>query len=161
MNIALYANRSVGITALLYLKSKGHNVAVFTDNDSDLINAAFLVGCDTYSTDDLGRVSYMMLLSVHGRKIISQKYLLGRICINIHPCIEYKGHNPIKRYIENEDVIANVTSHYMTEKVDEGEIIHKEVFGTGKCGSYAEFYNIANPVYYIRCLDETLKKIGI
>ncbi len=151
--VILYARRNVGLCALSYLVAQGLVVKVISD-DEDILWMADELGCEVVTMETMG--DYDLLLSVHWHKIIPSEYFNG-VCVNIHPCLfKYKGHNPIKRYIENGDTQGSVESHYMTEIPDEGEVIHQEFFETGKIGLYQEYYDIALK-YYFKLLDRTLK----
>lgn len=98
-----------------------------------------------------------IFLCVHGNKVIDKKYLTKGKMFNVHPCLyKYKGHNPIKRYILNEDEEGTVEVQYLIEEVDGGDVIHREVFHTGRVKDYASFYNIALP-FYFKAIDRALK----
>ncbi len=63
-------------------------------------------------------------------RIISPRFIeefRDRI-INIHPSLlpKYKGMNAIKRALERGDALTGCTVHYVTEKLDSGEIIKQE-----------------------------------
>ena len=151
----LYANRNTGLLALLYFLQKEHDVKLITE-DPMLWQIAENLGVPI--VDFRANNDQELFVCVHGRKIIPPEYIKGCM-VNIHPCLyKYKGHNPIKRYIEDGETQGSVESHIMTEKVDEGEIIHSEFFDTPKCETYADFYNVAYP-YYIKCLDATMKTL--
>ena len=163
MKIILYTRRNVGMYCLSHLVALGHDVLVITDDK----NVEWLAGrydCRVISLDTMYNFGmFELFLCIHGNKIVSRDILLRGWAhyaefVNIHPCLyKYKGHNPIKRYIIGKDTDATVESHYMTDVVDEGEVIHAENFTTPICSSYADFYNVALP-YYIKCLDETLNR---
>jgi methionyl-tRNA formyltransferase len=157
--VLLYTRRNVGLVALSFLKAKGFNVKVISD-DYNVLWLASELGCQEVSGfDDMGE--FDIFLSVHGWKIVPMKYLKGKIAINVHPCLSlYKGVNPIKRYIENKDQVGSVESHYMEEKADEGTVIHTETFYTGVCKEYQDFYNIAL-LYYFSCISRTFKRLGL
>lgn len=62
-----------------------------------------------------------LLVCVHGKEILTKEILdhpkLG--CINVHPCLyKYKGKEPIKRLLEEDENKASVGVHYMSETVD-------------------------------------------
>lgn len=155
----LYARRNVGLVALSYLKGRGYNVSVISD-DADVLWLAKDYGCEILYLNN--NKEYDLFISVHGNQIIKKPYLVEGKMVNIHPCLfKYKGKDPISRYIQNKDVIATVESHYMIEKVDMGEVIHREKFETlDGVQSHAEFYNIALP-FYIKCLSKTLELLNI
>jgi methionyl-tRNA formyltransferase len=104
--------------------------------------------------------SFDLFVCCHGEKIIPEKYLEDGKFINMHSCLwKYKGKDPIARYIKNKDTQASIESHYMTKDVDEGEVIHRELFTTPVVKTHGEYFNIALPYYYT-CIHETIKKCG-
>lgn len=153
MKIVLYGRRNVALIALSYLSALGHTVKVVSD-DGNVFWLAKRLGCDIVKLETMG--DFDIFISVHGWQIVPMEYLEGKMAYNIHPCLfKYKGHNPIKRYIENKDTIGSVACHMMTEVVDEGELVYEYKFETGVVNSYAEYYNIATPFYY-KILDKIL-----
>jgi methionyl-tRNA formyltransferase len=161
--IVFYGRRNTGVLALTFLKGKGYNVVVTDSSDTDVIYTAQSLGVKIVSMNlELTIGAFDLFLCVHGTKILPPEYLKEGKMVNIHPCLSYglKGHNPIKRYIEQKRTQASVDSHFMTEEVDEGPIIHQQYFDTPVCNSYADFYNEAYTNYLI-CIDKTLKKLGI
>jgi methionyl-tRNA formyltransferase len=155
--VILYARRNTGLMALVYLLTKQIKLKVISD-DSEIQRFAILHGA---RTTEIGDMEYDLFLCVHGNKIIPKEFLKEKKCINIHPCLfQYKGKNPIEKYIANKDTVASVESHYMTEVVDEGELVYRRFFNTPVCNTYADFYNIALPVY-IDVFHCTLLKAGI
>lgn len=159
MKIVLLTRRNVGLIALSWLKAKGFEVAVISD-DEDVIGLAEDFGCAVISMSDI--LDDDMLLSVHWHKIIPKEYLQNRIAVNIHPCLRegYKGKNPVERYIADGRKLASISSHHMTEIVDEGEEIANVPFVTGTCNGYADFYNIAFKEYF-QILRFTFQKLGV
>jgi methionyl-tRNA formyltransferase len=161
MKIILLTRRSVGVAALSWLKAKGYDARVISD-DEDVLWLAERLGVDAIAMADVGDGD--MLLSVHWHKIIPKEYLQNRIAVNIHPLLSlgdrYKGHNPVGKYIESNETIATIDSHFMTDEVDDGEKIETVGFVTGKVLNYAEFYNIALSKYYY-LLEKTFKKLNI
>lgn len=160
--ILLYGKRNTGVIALLYLKAKGYDVKVADDSDILVQSIANDLKCKIVYTDlELQTKTFDLFLCVHGTRIFEGDELVEGKMVNIHPCLyKYKGHNPIKRYILNEDETGSVESHYMVAEVDAGEVIHREDFATGKVKNYESFYNIAYP-FYIKTIDKTLEKLGI
>lgn len=147
--VALYANRNVGLIALTTLLAKGFKVILITEDRLVSIIAAQF-GVKESSLEKLPTLEFDLFLCVHGRKILPQSYLREGKMVNIHPCLKgYPGTNPIKRYIETGDVVGTVDAHYMTAEVDKGEVIYTHKFATGKCSTYADFYNIAIPFYMV------------
>lgn len=154
MKILLYTRRNTGVIALSLLVALGHNVSVITDDDN-VRRLAKELNCPEIKLED-DWISDL-LLSVHGNRIIPEEKLSKQISINVHPVLfKYKGHNPIKRYIDNKDKMGSVAAHYMVAEVDAGKVICEQFFMTGVVKTYAEFYNTALP-YYVSVIIETLK----
>jgi hypothetical protein len=156
--IVLFARRNMGLLALVYLLSrKKKSLKVVTD-DEHIISYAKSNRVEVVSVDTMG--DYDLLVSVHWNKIIPVEYLKQGKSFNVHPCLRlYRGKDPVRRYIDNRNTEATVESHYMTEVIDGGAVIHFEKFETGVINSHERFYNIAFP-YYLKCLDETMNKIS-
>jgi len=92
-----------------------------------------------------------LLLSVHGREIVPLNILrLPHLkCINIHPYLyKYKGAYPIKQALEEKNWRASVGAHFMTEKIDEGEVIVEEFKDVDPKDSEEEIYN---QLYFLYC----------
>lgn len=154
--IILLTRRNVGIYSLSLLVAMGYEVKVITD-DKNVKWLAGVLNCELVDLDTMGE--YDLLLSIHWHKIIDTKYFEYGSAINIHPCLTwYKGKNPVKRYIANKNTTASVESHWMTDVVDEGEVVHQEFFETSVIEKYQEFYDIALP-FYFRCIEQTVKKV--
>ena len=154
MSIILYANRNTGMLVLAHLLAKGFKVKVITE-DALMRTCAGYYGIEVVTLKTMGE--FDLFICCHGRKIIPDEYLAKGKFINIHPCLfKYKGHNPIRRYIENRDTKGSVESQFMIPEVDAGEVINQQFFDTPVVTSYAMFYNIALP-YYLKCIDETLR----
>ena len=159
--IILYANRNVGLAALCYLKAKGYDVMVITE-DENVEWMARRFGIPVLpNIGYIKKISFDLCLCVHGKKIIPKECLVENKMVNIHPCLyKYKGHNPIKRYIFGQDTDATIEAQWLIEEVDGGDVIWRENFKTPICNNYADFYNVAL-IYYYKCLEQTLKILGI
>lgn len=156
--ILLYCRRNVGLIALSYFVAKGFRVKLITD-DVNVLNLGIDLRCEIVTMETAGNWDF--LFSVHWNKIIPTKYLKPNKCVNWHPLFHrYLGHNPVKRYIENGDVMASIGSHIMIDEVDKGIKVDMIMFDTGKVGNYAEFYNLAIP-YYLKSFRRTLEKLDI
>lgn len=155
--IILYTRRNVGLIALSYLVAKGHMVRVLTD-DQQVKWLAKKLNCGVISGfDQMG--DYDLFLSVHGWKIVPDKYLNEGKAVNVHPCLfKFKGHDPIARYIANGETLASVGAHQMTSVVDEGELVYEEFFDTPVCKNYADFYNVAF-YHYFTVIDKILEQV--
>ena len=148
MTVLLMTRRNVGLIALSYLVAKGYDCKVISD-DKDVLWLAENLGQKIVDEDDAGEWGY--LISCHWHKIIDEKYLKEGKCVNIHPCLtelNYKGVNPVKRYIHNKNKEATIDAHFMTNVPDEGEVIATIKFKTGKVATYASFYNQAFKHYF-------------
>lgn len=104
-----------------------------------------------------------LLISVHSREIIPMEILNAtRIGgINVHPCLfEYKGRDPIERFVRDGKTRASVGVHRMIKEVDCGETL-AEIFvdiDRGTINTVAEVYNILYPLYcYV--LFDVLKRL--
>lgn len=158
MKIVLYTRRNVGLYALSYLVAKGFKVKVITD-DIWVRQLGIFFKVEEVGLDSMGE--FDVFVSVHGKKIVPMKYLEGKIAFNCHPCLgQYKGRDPIKRYLQNKDILATVDSHFMTSEPDMGEVIVSVPFATGEISTYAEFYNEAVP-FYFTLFERTLNKLNI
>jgi methionyl-tRNA formyltransferase len=115
--------------------------------------------------NDEGFVDYLekkapdLFVSCHGRQIIKSRILQNWKAINMHPCLfKYPGADPIDRLLEDGEKRISVAVHYMTEKVDEGEVI-VELFKERESDTAVGVYNELYPLYS-KALVEALKKIA-
>jgi len=154
--VVFYGRRNTGLYILAYLVAKGYAVKVVSD-DPHILALADNLGLRIVNFETMGK--FDLFICCHGNKIIAEKFLVPGKFINIHPCLyKYKGHNPIKRFLENKDGSGSVESQFMVAEVDAGEIIHSEYFETPAVTTFAEYYNIAVP-YYFRCIEKTMEKL--
>lgn len=159
-NIVIYGRRNTGMIAIPYLMAKGFRVHVISDY-GDVIAVAKSLGCLVGQFESIQWLEYDLFLCVHGDRIIPKEWIKEGKMVNIHPCLSlYKGHNPIKKYIDNRNKVGSVDSHFIVEQVDEGPVIHSENFYTGVVSDYASFYNLALP-FYLKTIHKTLKKLGV
>lgn len=99
-----------------------------------------------------------LMISVHSREMIPMDILNATRVggINVHPCLfEYKGRDPVKRFVANGHTRASVGIHRMIEEVDQGEVL-TEVFvdvDRSEIITVMEVYNILYPYYAIALLD--------
>lgn len=152
----------MAMALLPYLVAKGYEVKVISD-ESSVIWMAQILGLNYEICQSNGRMTINencdLFLCCHGNRVIEKESLMGRLCVNIHPCLEkYKGKDPISKYITSGDTQATIDSHYMTEVVDGGKVIVSVPFVTGEVKTHAEFYNQALGMYYL-LLDKTLTKL--
>jgi methionyl-tRNA formyltransferase len=97
-----------------------------------------------------------LLLSVHGREIVSDALLsrFPRGGINVHPMLEqgYKGAYSVSRAIANKEPVISVSAHRMTAEVDAGEVLCTERFRLPSTfyqqpRTPGEVYNLLYPLY--------------
>lgn len=99
-------------------------------------------------------VSYGMILPKSFLKIPK----MG--CVNVHPSLlpKYRGSAPIQWAILNGDKITGVTTMYMDEKMDTGDIILKQEVEVGEDETTGELWNRLSTIGS-KLLIETLEKI--
>jgi len=151
--ITLMAGNIVGLIATMIIKDYGIDAIVAYDN-KELYKE---LGFNVYDSIKDVKTCSSILLSVHGREIVPDEILKNYIyCVNIHPFLNrYKGKNPVKRTLKDKNHLADVSSHYMTSKVDEGRILFQEtmeVKGTTEQEIYTELYPL-----YARVIKSTLE----
>jgi len=157
-NIIFYGRTQVGLVVLLYLLAKKKRISVVPE-DEIIEKVASVFKLRKIHLEDIEKENFDIFVCCHGKKILPERFLKKNRFINIHPCLfKYKGHDPIRKYMENKDTYASVESHYMTKDVDQGEVIQSVFFSTPIINSYEQFYNIAIP-YYLECIHKTLEKI--
>lgn len=168
MKIVFYGGRQVGMTSLLTLLAKGHEVVCVIPVDEIVESTAQSFGLNIKKPeriDDDEFVEYLkslhpdLLVSCHGRQIIRSDWILNDLKgINIHPCLyQYKGVKPIRRLLDDKNTRASVGVHWMTEEVDMGEVIvenFRHVTGTTEIEVYNQLYPL-----YSRTLIQSLEKI--
>ncbi len=144
----------IGLLTLLAKKIQILSIIPYSD-DLNLVAKQFLIP-SFQTVNDLNFKKTLngsdLLVCVHGREILKNDVLtkpkLG--CINVHPCLyRYKGINPIKRLLEDGNRKASVGIHFMTEKIDEGEVILEEFVDIGDASTIYEVYNLLYPYYSI------------
>ena len=158
--ITLLAGNVVGLIAYTIAKDYGIDVVVAYDN----IQVYREFGVRTYDSVkhmEAWYTSYVkeesrILLSVHGREIVSDETLKRYgYCVNVHPFYnKYKGISPIKRAIADHYTEADVTAHKMTSQVDKGDILFQEktiVKGNTEQEIYAELYPL-----YAKVIEQTI-----
>ena len=147
------AGQTVGLIATMIAKDYGIDSIVAYDNKELYRELGFNV-YDSIKDVDTYR---LILLSVGGREIVPPEILKRyKYCVNVHPFYDnYKGTRPVKRALENRDEVADVTSHYMIDKVDEGRIIfqeHRIISGKTEQEVYTELYPL-----YAKIITQTLE----
>jgi methionyl-tRNA formyltransferase len=155
MNIIFYGGRQSGMVSLLTVLALGHRIVsvIPVDNSVKLVAESLLLNIkEPKNVNDNDFVEYLKTLNAdlficcHGRQIIKSQILNEFKSINLHPCLyNYKGSNPISRLLKDGNKKASVAAHWMTEKVDEGEVVvenFREIKSDTIVGVYNEIYDI-------------------
>lgn len=166
MRIIFYGGRQSGMIALLTLLALSEEVVCVIPMDEIVERVAKKFKLNIRKVKDINNkkfVNYLyklkpdLFVCCHGRQIL-KKEILSIGCINLHPCLyKYKGANPIERLLIDKEKKASVGVHWMTEKVDRGEVI-VEKFLEVKGLNLIEVYNELYPIYS-EALIEALNKI--
>jgi len=166
MNTCLMIGKQAGVIGFLTtLASKNTISAVVAyDNDTEMMAKQWEI--PTFKTiNDKEFLDYLkksdILISIHGREIVSKEIIkipkYG--CINVHPCLyKYKGKEPVKKMLEDGVTKASVGIHWMTEKIDSGDIIIEEFVDVNGLKNEIEIYNMLYP-YYSSILFKALELI--
>ncbi len=170
MNIIFYGARQAGVFCLLTLLALRENVVCVIPNDNFVKTIAKKFNLEIFepnSINDKNSIKYIknlnpdVLICCHGREILNENILnIPRFgCINLHPCLyKYKGANPIRRLLRDEETRASVGVHYMIKEVDKGETITENFVNIKGCKTEEEVYNKLY-LYYSITLIDALKKI--
>lgn len=166
MKIIFYGGKQAGMVALLTLVALKEEVVCVIPVDEIVEKIAKKFRLNVRKVRDINNkkfVSYLhnlkpdLFFCCHGKQIL-KKELLSIGCINLHPCLyKYKGSDPIKRLLLNNEKKASVGVHWMTEEVDRGEVII-EKFLKVRGANEIEVYNELYPIYS-EVLVEALNKI--
>ncbi|MCB9805867.1 hypothetical protein H6775_01765 [Candidatus Nomurabacteria bacterium] len=154
--IIFYGARASGLLSLLTILSKGYEVVAVVSDDEGIIALAKNIGIDLFGppvlnteefTNQMLEKKAKTFFCCHGRRIIKNIILDNFISVNVHPCLyKYKGADPIGRMLEDGETKGSVAVHYMTEEVDEGEVV-AEIFKEIESKNVIEVYNELYPVY--------------
>jgi len=161
MRICFMGGKQAGCIGLLTLKALGHEVAVIESDDmvNDLVDHL-----EIYRSPLAMDFFKDLLVSVHGRKIISNE-VLARFKyggINVHPCLwKYPGADPIGQLLRDSDCWGKVSVgvHVMTDEVDKGEVLVEQFAELPRQFNLTrnEVYNFLYPLY-AKVLIEALEK---
>ena len=153
MKICMMIGKQAGIVGLLTVLAKKIDVASVAskDNMSEKICKNFNIPffSSIYDKKFINIIKKSdLFISVHGKEIVSAEFLNSINCINVHPCLyRYKGADPINRLLKDGETKASVGIHYMTEKVDEGDVILEEFIDISNLSNATEVYNYLYPYY--------------
>jgi len=154
MNIIMMVGNQAGIIGMLTVLANGHTIKTAVCYDNITIDF-----CKDYNIPILKSIKEQpefnravgesdMLLSVHGREIVSLECLKAINCINVHPCLsEYPGANPIGRLLADGNKNASVGVHWMSKEADMGKPILELFINVKECKTEVEVYNKLYPIY--------------
>jgi methionyl-tRNA formyltransferase len=157
MNIIYYGRGNAGLIGLLTLLSTAHRVKLVIP-ECENVKAVAMLNCIPTVTPAFLNTSALMtlidnykidlLLCCHGSIIINTETLNKIQCVNVHPCLyKYKGTDPIRKVIRDQETRVSVGIHRMTEVVDVGEVLVEE-FMEIEVFDYRELvYNQIYPLY--------------
>ncbi len=156
MLIVFAGNNPTGCIGLLTLAALGHTIKVVT-RDIPLINLGFRFGMSIEaSIDKVNFSDFDLFVNVHGREIVPMTKLNQTQYggINVHPCLsDFKGADPIGRFLLSDKTKASVGVHRMTERVDEGEVLCEYFVDTSGCKTREEVYSKLYPFYSISLME--------
>lgn len=168
MKIVFYGGRQAGMLSLLTLLALKHEIVCVIPSDEIVEGVAAQFKLTIKKPLDINErsfVEYLQKLSAdlficcHGRQILKSKLLSILPSINMHPNLyKYKGSRPVERMLEEKISKASVGIHWMTAKVDEGEVIAElftQIKGRTPEGVYNELYPL-----YSKCLSRALENIS-
>lgn len=160
MNIVFLGGKQAGVIGLLTLLARGDKVSAVIAYDDYVRHLA----AEQFDIPLFGSIedvdwskSYDLIVSVHGREIVPNWMLEGTRLggINVHPCLyACKGANPVAKFLKSSAYPkASVGVHWMTDRVDEGEVIHEVFVDVVGCKTEVEVYNALYPYYCGALLD--------
>jgi len=166
LNICFMGGKQAGIVGALTILAAGNNITSavsYSDDLTDILSSLGISTCKSIKDNEFMKKlkGSDLLVSVHGKEIVSPDLLslpsLG--AINVHPYLyKYKGADPIKRALEDNEFQASVGVHYMSEQVDEGKVIVENFLDIFGSSSVEEVYNKLYP-YYSKSILEALEII--
>lgn len=142
--------QNAGLIGFLTVLSRGYKINGVVCYDSITKNVVRNYGIDVYDSilDYKDLIDNDILISVHGKEIVSSDILDSLLCLNVHPCLyRYKGSNPVGRLIDDGCRKASVGVHIMSDVVDGGEVVF-ELFKEVDLDSVEGVYNQLYPLYH-------------
>lgn len=167
LNICFMGGSQAGVIGALALLSMGHRITAAVSYSEELTAILHLLRIPVYrSIQDMTFLRDLkksdILISVHGKEIVKvSQFNLPRLGgINVHPYLyKYKGADPVKRALIDNNYKGSVGVHKMEAKVDSGEVLAEEFVDLSGAVSPEEAYNKLYPYYFI-ALSKALRKIG-
>lgn len=171
MNILFMGAKQGGMIGLLSIMTSYDKIDGVVAYEDILKSVSSSIGI-VRILDSINRLRWYsdLLVSVHGREIISNEILsqFKYGGINLHPMLsKYKGANPITRFINDSyqgktDNIASVGVHRMTDVLDGGEILSEKFIEIDSPWekSPVEIYNELYPLYPLVLMEAIQKVCG-
>lgn len=163
LKVIFLGGKQAGVIGLLTTVAVGCNVLAVVTGSDIVKELAKRLGLPIYYSVKQDEIIELLpetdlMISVHSREVIPMEILdavrIGGI--NVHPCLsEYKGRNPVKRFVENGKAKASVGVHRMVEEVDCGEVLEEMFVDIDRdvITTVTEVYNSLYPYYAIALLD--------
>lgn len=150
MNILLLGTDSFSILALKTIVSQKYNVVAFithskSNNQNRLKDIAAVYNIPFYVVDNINSEESLQLIkqlnpdiifSVHFDRILKPNIfsLANKYAVNLHPSLlpKYRGLSPFQSVLRNGDKETAITIHFITENVDEGNIVEQKIIPLSK-----------------------------
>jgi len=160
LKICFMGGSQAGIIGALTLLSAGHRiisaVSYYKELDDVLKRFNIPIYSNVKSSCFLEALKKSdLLISVHGREIIDEKYLVlpKLCCVNVHPYLyKYKGARPVERAIKEKNFRASVGVHIMGKEVDGGDVLIEEFVSVKGLNTIDGIYNKLYPYYSLALL---------
>ena len=123
LNISLVISNNKKAYGIDYAK-KNKIPYIFVNTNSKNYENNILLNLKKYKINFICLAGYMKIIPGNLIKNYSKKI------INIHPSLlpKFKGLNTFSRILKNKEVKTGCTVHYVSEKLDSGNIINNKVF---------------------------------
>jgi len=123
LNISLVISNNKKAYGIDYAK-KNKIPYIFVNTNSKNYENNILLNLKKYKINFICLAGYMKIISGNLIKNYPKKI------INIHPSLlpKFKGLNTFSKILKNKEVKTGCTVHYVNEKLDSGNIIHKKMF---------------------------------
>jgi methionyl-tRNA formyltransferase len=156
MVITYLGGQHAGLIGFLTVLSLGHKVnaaVAYSDELKKTLQARGVKVFGSIKEEEFKECARQadVILSVHGREIVPEALIqLPRLgALNVHPYLYcYKGAGPIQRALQEQNHRASVGMHYMTPKVDSGEVLVEEFMQLAYMTSIEAVYGQLYPLYH-------------
>jgi methionyl-tRNA formyltransferase len=155
LKIAFMGGNQAGILGAMTALGAGNKIIAavsYSENLTNILKSLEIKLCSSirekYFIEKLKTAD--LLLCVHGREIVKRSsFTIPKFgAVNVHPYLyKYKGADPIARALKDHEFKASVGAHFMTEKVDEGEVLVEEFLNIEPATEVEQVYNRLYPVY--------------